>query len=84
MLWFEFHTIPSAAPPLFITLGEEESAEFHRQSTHYLTAWRAHELRGELQVQPGKNHFTAIEGLAQANSPLCQAVIDFMTRCERR
>jgi arylformamidase len=77
-----FH-IPSSGPPLLITLGEEESAEFHRQSTDYLAAWRANELRGELLVQSGKNHFTAIEGLAEANSPLCQALIDFMTQCER-
>ncbi len=75
--------IPRTAPPLFITLGEEGPAEFQRQSRDYLAAWRAHGLRGELQVQPGKNHFTAIEGLAEADSPLCQAVIDFMTRCER-
>jgi hypothetical protein len=35
-------------------------------------------LRGELLTQAGKNHFTAIEGLAEANSPFCQALIDFM------
>jgi arylformamidase len=77
-----FH-IPLAGPPLLVSVGEEESAEFHRQSRDYLAAWRAQGLRGELLTQPGKNHFTAIEGLAEANSPFCQALIDFMTQCER-
>jgi arylformamidase len=74
--------IPPSAPPLFLTVGEEEPSEFHRQSQDYLAAWQANGLRGEFQVQPGKNHFTAIEGLAEADSPLCQAVVDFMQRCE--
>jgi arylformamidase len=64
-------------------LGEKEPAEFHRQAADYLTAWRAQGLRGELLTQLGKNHFTAIEGLAEANSPFCQAVMDFMRQCER-
>ena len=74
--------IPRTAPPLFLTVGEEEPSEFHRQSQDYLAAWQANGLQGEFQVQPGKNHFTAIEGLAEADSPLCQAVINFMQRCE--
>ena len=36
--------IPSSAPPLFITLGAEETAEFHRQSKDYLAAWQPHSL----------------------------------------
>ena len=75
--------IPSSAPPLFITLGAEETAEFHRQSKDYLAAWQSQGLQGELDVQPDKNHFTAIDGFIDANSPLCEAVIDFMKRCEK-
>lgn len=74
--------IPSSGPPLLITFGEEETAEFHRQSTEYLQTWRANGLRGELLVQEGKHHFSAIEGLNDANSTLCKALIDFMARCE--
>ena len=75
--------IPRSGPPLLITFGDEETTEFHRQSTEYLQAWRANGLRGELLVQEGKHHFSAIEGLNDANSTLCQTIIDFMARCER-
>ena len=74
--------IPRSGPPLLVTFGREESEEFHRQSTDYLEAWRANGLRGELLIQEAKHHFSAIEGLTDANSPLCKALIDFMTRCE--
>jgi arylformamidase len=77
-----FH-IPSAGPPLLVSVGEKEPAEFHRQAADYLAAWQAQGLRGDLLTQSGKNHFTAIEGLAEANSPFCQALLDFMTRCAR-
>src|SRR5262245_57815055 len=78
-----FFHIPAAGPPLLISVGGEESAEFHRQLRDYLAAWRAQGLRGELLTQPGKIHYTAIEGPAEANSPFCQAVMDFMAQCER-
>jgi arylformamidase len=70
--------IPRSGPPLLVTFGREESAEFHRQSTDYLEAWRANGLRGELLIQEAKHHFSAIEGLTDANSPFCKAIIDFM------
>ncbi len=70
--------IPRSAPPLLITFGEDETKEFHRQSTDFLQAWRANGLEGELLVQEGKHHFSAIEGLTDENSSLCNAVIDFM------
>jgi arylformamidase len=74
--------IPHAGPPLLITFGKEETAEFHRQSTEYLQAWRANGLQGESLVQKGKHHFSALEGLNEPHSPLCKALIDFLARCE--
>jgi len=68
---------------LLVSVGEKEPTEFHRQAADYLAAWRANGMCGELLTQAGKNHFTAIEGLAEANSPLCQALIAFMTQCEK-
>ena len=64
--------IPESGPSLMLTLGELESAEFHRQSADYLAAWQAGGLSGEMFVQEGKDHFGAIEGLTDANSLLCQ------------
>src|SRR5215471_5612420 len=78
-----FH-IPAAGPPLLVSVGEKEPAEFHRQAADYLAAWRAQGLHGELFTQSGKNHFTAIAGLAETTSSFCQALLDFMTRCEKR
>ncbi len=75
--------IPSSGPPLLVTFGKDETEEFHRQSTDFLQAWRANGLRGEMLVQEGKHHLSVIEGLAHGNSSLCDAVIDFMMRCEK-
>jgi arylformamidase len=69
-------------PPLLVSLGDAESEEFRRQSTEYLEAWKANGLRGNLLIQEGKHHFSAIEGLADPESALCEALLDFMARCE--
>jgi arylformamidase len=68
--------IPASGPPLMLSLGANESLEFHRQAAVYLDTWKANGLKAELQVQPGKNHITAIEDLARPDSPLCSA-LDF-------
>ena len=64
-------------------LRAEVTAEFHRQSTDYLQAWRDNGLQGELLIQEGKHHFSAIEDLNNPNSALCNVVVDFMLRSER-
>ena len=76
------YNIPSGGPPLLISLGENESLEFHRQAAVYLDTWKANGLQAELLVQPGKNHITAVEDLARPDSPLCTALFDFVARCE--
>ncbi len=75
--------IPDQAPPLLLSLGGDESEEFHRQSRDYLDAWRARGHAAESFAQPGKNHFNAIDGLADPRSPLCRAVVEFLSRCEQ-
>lgn len=77
-----FH-IPDQCFPLLISLGEDESNEFHRQSEAYLKAWQQQNLKGTLLIQPGKNHISAIEELAEPHSPLCRDVINFMEQCEK-
>jgi arylformamidase len=69
--------IPSSGPPILVSFGEEETAEFHRQSTDYLQAWRANGLQGELLIQEGKHHFSAIEDFNDPESTLCESIIDF-------
>jgi arylformamidase len=74
--------IPPAGPPLLIVLGENESIEFHRQAAVYLDTWKSNGLEAELRVQPGKNHITVIEDLARPDSPLCQALVEFIAACQ--
>ena len=70
--------IPSSAPPLLLSLGANESLEFHRQAAVFHDAWKANGLEAQLLVQTGKNHMTAIEDLARQGSPLCDALVAFM------
>jgi arylformamidase len=66
-----FAVRPCATPAL-VTWGADESAEFARQATQYHAAWQAAGNRGELLPQVGKNHFTAIDGLADPESTLAR------------
>lgn len=74
--------LPQSGPPLLVSFGADESAEFRRQSTEYLKAWQERGLSGRLLVQPGRNHFDALTGLSDANSQLCDAVVSFITQRE--
>ena len=67
--------IPEKAGSLIITYGAEESSEFQRQSQEFLSAWKAKGLVGEYLPQPGKNHFTAIDGFLDTDSLLCTAIL---------
>jgi arylformamidase len=70
--------IPDAAPPLLVAYGEEETAEFKRQSEAFLSAWRANGLDGERLLLAGKNHYDVIDGFLDAESPLCSAILEQM------
>ena len=67
--------IPAAARPLIVTLGGDESAEFHRQSQDFLAAWTRAGLAGVYLDLPGLNHFTVLEGYMDRRSPLCSAIL---------
>ena len=67
--------IPAAARPLIVTLGGDESAEFHRQSQDFLAAWTRAGLPGAYLDLPGLNHFTVLEGYMDRRSPLCSAIL---------
>jgi arylformamidase len=71
--------LPTEASPLIVTLGGDESEEFHRQSDAYLTAWKEKGLAGEYLDLPGRNHFTVLEDYLDPDSPLCQAIIRQMS-----
>jgi arylformamidase len=68
--------LPEEAPPLIVTYGDEEPDEMGRQSEAYLEAWRERGLEGRYVPQPEDNHFTAIEGFLDPDSPLCSAILE--------
>ena len=75
ILHIPFATGPDVAGPLIVTLGGDESAEFHRQSQDFLAAWTRAGLAGTYLDLPGLNHFTVLEGYMDRRSPLCSAIL---------
>jgi len=73
--------IPKRAAPLLLSVGADESNAFLSQSQDYLAAWQAAGLVGEYVPQPGRNHYDAIYGLADPQSPLTRIIVEFIRRC---
>ena len=67
--------LPDEAPPLIVAYGEDEPPELRRQSEDFFAAWRAKGLTGDLLPLPNKNHYDVIDGLLDAGSPLCSAIL---------
>lgn len=65
-------------PPLLVTLGGDESPDFHRQSATFASAWRNAGGSVSTLDQPGRDHISAIQGFEDPSSPLCRAVVDFI------
>lgn len=65
-----FGVLPCATPAL-ITWGAQETTEFARQSCTFHEAWNAQGNTATLEALPGANHYSAIFGFEQADSPLC-------------
>lgn len=74
------YAISESGPPLLITVGEKETAEFRRQSAQYLQAWQDKGNAAEFFLQEGKHHFAAIEDCNAAHSTFCKRIVEFMER----
>jgi arylformamidase len=62
-----------SAPPqgsLDAVVGENESAEYHRQSRAIVDGWGRAGIATRFGTVPGANHFTAIAPLADPGSPM--------------
>jgi len=70
--------VPEGAIPLLLSWGTNESSEFWRQSQEFGEAWAAKGNRVELYPQQGGDHFTAIDGFADPDSPFLEKVLDHM------
>ena len=61
---------PPAGKSLDAVVGEQESAEYFRQSRTVADTWGATGVATRFAVVPGANHFTAIAPLADPASPM--------------
>lgn len=74
--------VPAAGPPMLVTLGAEESLEFHRQSEKFVHAWQSRGLHSRYLDLEDENHFTVIYQLQDGRSRLCREISDFVEFCE--
>lgn len=74
-----FHT-RARLPPLLVSWGAEESEEFYYQSESFTEAYRGAGNDAELLPQQGCNHFSAIAGFGDPESPFCRAVVAHMEK----
>ncbi|MDH3738559.1 MAG: alpha/beta hydrolase, partial [Alphaproteobacteria bacterium] len=64
--------------PMTITVGGEESAEFHRQAEAYCDHLRKQGVRADVLDIDGKHHFSVVAELAVADSPLLARALELM------
>jgi arylformamidase len=84
------HTTAGAASPLFwsppprgsldAVVGENESAEYFRQSRTIVELWGAAGVSTRFGSIPGANHFTAIAPLADPTSPMVARLRELASR----
>jgi arylformamidase len=61
-------------------VGEDESAEYHRQSRMIVHAWGNAGIEARFAEVPGANHFTAIVPLADPDSPMTMRLVELALR----
>ncbi len=71
---------PAGPAPLALAVGGDESAEFHRQSRDFGARWREKGCAVEHVEAPGRNHFTVVEQMADAASPLARTMLRLLGR----
>jgi arylformamidase len=65
-------------PPMLISWGADESAEFWRQSEEFGAAWAEKGNKIILNPMIGCDHSSTISGLSDAESELCRMVVQHM------
>jgi arylformamidase len=72
---------PALASKFLLTLGDLESAEFHRQAQAYQDFLTLHGSAAEIVPIPGCTHNTVIDGLADPDSAISLAIAGHMEIC---
>lgn len=69
-----------AGAPLICAVGSEETEIFQDQQRELVAAWRSAGAEVRVVDLPGRNHFTAVDALGEADHPLFAAVRDMCLR----
>jgi arylformamidase len=72
------HHLPPPGTPLILALGQEESEEYHRQTRDFAAACAQAGSPCEVLALPGLHHFSVVEELGRAASPLTAAMLRLM------
>jgi arylformamidase len=68
---------PPARGRLYALCGELESEEYHRQNRAIRDAWGAERVP-VCEILPGRNHFTALEALAESGNQLQKLALELV------
>jgi arylformamidase len=68
---------PSAKFPMLMAAGDDESDEFKRQNKLLIERWSGATAMKDIPL-PGTNHFSVVEELARAESPMHRAALAMM------
>ena len=68
---------PAAKFPMLMAAGGDESNEFKRQNKLLIERWSAASVMQDIPL-PGTNHFSVVEELAKAESPMHRAALAMM------
>jgi arylformamidase len=69
-----FHPPPAGAP-MIVAVGDGETEEFLHQSRSFADMCQTAGCASELNIVPGANHYTILNQLDDANTPLTRAVL---------
>ena len=72
------HHLPSTPLPLIVSFGDNETAEFKRQTGEFAAAWIARDYPVSFVPMPGFNHFDVILELNNPASPLFRSLAAMM------
>ncbi len=70
--------LPDKAPPVVVSVGDDELPELRRQSADYYAAWTKKGLKGRYLPLAGREHYNVLDELASPDGKLTQAVRDLV------
>ncbi len=69
------YNLPDKPIPLILAVGELETDEFHRQTQIFAKSWRSKGFPVDIIHMAGFHHYSVVNEIARAKSPLNQALL---------